>query len=1285
MKLSMLFPSPYPSPFDHSPFSSPQLRAREEVQRKAAEEAQRKAAEEAQRKAAEEAQRKAAEDAVPRTEKRIVEWSVTDVCAWVREDVQLPEYVDAFKANGVDGKLLVELGEKELEQDLKVERNLHRKKFMREIDTLSGLPAGMGVRGLKGPRDCFISYSHSDTDIVHKIKSDLVRAGLSCWIDSQQLQSGHEWRNEIAEAITNAKVLVLALSQKAASSRYCQEEWNMANDGGKFFFPVFLEDPESMKIDPGDSMMIKRYQWCILKTRSGPQYEAELRKLIDGIKRRVEQELQEAKAKIPADPAPQNRVHVPKTSTTATAEKPASAVKAESGKPKAEATVMTSDKVALATADHDKRTDPDPDSNPKAHITLEELPPNDPLYIEYRQTAEGLVTGLRSASADLEKATHALGVVATTMRKWRSQTDKNFLRTLLQVGLLEALLPLMRDFEEAAELQMDACEVLADVAAIDGQSRKLLANADGLMAVVRVMRLHVAEPEVQESAVRALREFASADEMLIPIMESKAARECIGLMAQYPHNLRLQEHGANLLAQLCRKGELCSMLSELGAVAPLVRAIVTHTISTALDTSAASALLQLSGQDAFATSMINNGGVRALTDLVRRRTDQAEIVCHTVEALKNSCRNDDCRKTVYECDSTGAALAAVQAHSGDSKVAIIIATLALAAEVVKEESLTFTSCILREDRLRSILQEIPEVSELSNSSKIAAVLSLLGSRLCRASPDQATQSAVLRLGCLPALETARRLMNPESIDDMLCISVIGLLASREESVGYFEEVKISRQEALNAYKEINSKELQVNPTDSIMAALYCATAGQTIRLAPGRYCEAVLIDKDVHIVGSREAILEWDQGVTLHCKGPAAPSVRGITIRDSKHFSSDDPRTSPPAVLISGGSQAVIKDCDLSSTCCSGVSVTGEGTAPTLCENVVHDCGRMGIIFADRAKGQADSNDVHDNKRAGISINDGAEPVVKGNKIYNGKQVGILVSEKGRGTIEGNDVYSNAFVGIEIKAEAEPVVKGNKIHDGKSAGIFVTEKGRGTIEGNEVYGNSLSGIEINENADPVVRGNKIYEGKSAGIAVRDKGRGTIEGNDVYSNAFVGIEIKAEAEPVVKGNKIHDGKSAGIFVTEKGRGTIEGNEVYGNSLSGIEINENADPVVRGNKIYEGKSAGIAVRDKGRGTIEGNDVYGNENVGIQLHANAEPVVRKNKVHDGKSIGIHILMNGRGTIEDNEVYCNKGAGIEICAGGDPVVKNNRIRDQPFGIWVRKEGKGTYTGNTIKPTRED
>jgi hypothetical protein len=57
----------------------------------------------------------------------------------------------------------------------------------------------------------FISYSHKDRDWLGKLRSRSFKK-IQLLLGMTQIQAGDQWRNQIAEALQNARVAVLLIS-----------------------------------------------------------------------------------------------------------------------------------------------------------------------------------------------------------------------------------------------------------------------------------------------------------------------------------------------------------------------------------------------------------------------------------------------------------------------------------------------------------------------------------------------------------------------------------------------------------------------------------------------------------------------------------------------------------------------------------------------------------------------------------------------------------------------------------------------------------------------------------------------------------------------------------------------------------------------------------------------------------------------------------------------------------------------------------------------------------------
>ena len=75
----------------------------------------------------------------------------------------------------------------------------------------------------------FISYAKEDRDMASKIYNDLVRSGVTCWIDNKNIIPGQNWKIEVSRAIKQSSYFLLLLSSNSISKRgFVQKEQKIA-------------------------------------------------------------------------------------------------------------------------------------------------------------------------------------------------------------------------------------------------------------------------------------------------------------------------------------------------------------------------------------------------------------------------------------------------------------------------------------------------------------------------------------------------------------------------------------------------------------------------------------------------------------------------------------------------------------------------------------------------------------------------------------------------------------------------------------------------------------------------------------------------------------------------------------------------------------------------------------------------------------------------------------------------------------------------------------------------
>ncbi|MCC5855059.1 MAG: right-handed parallel beta-helix repeat-containing protein [Idiomarina sp.] len=421
--------------------------------------------------------------------------------------------------------------------------------------------------------------------------------------------------------------------------------------------------------------------------------------------------------------------------------------------------------------------------------------------------------------------------------------------------------------------------------------------------------------------------------------------------------------------------------------------------------------------------------------------------------------------------------------------------------------------------------------------------------------------------------------------------------------------------------------------ERIQDAIDAVVDGATIYIEPGTYNEALVVNKQISIIGLGE---------------PGNVRVRS---RDqyALHATSNELRVENISFQQESSNESVF------------------------------------AILIDQGDATFENIEVVSRSGAGIAVRDGANPTVRNSRIHSGAQAGIFVHEGGRGLFEHNRIYGNQLANVEVRdANTNPVFRENQIYGAQQSGVHIHNSARGQFELNEIYENRQAGISIRSQADPLIKNNIVRNGQEEGILVYDRGAGRIEENKVFQNARAGIAVYQQGNPRVVANTIQRGRASGVFIYDGGRGRYENNDISANRLSNVIVADNSEPQFYENRIFDGNEVGIFMYDGGRGIFERNEIWGNTLAGVELRTEAHGVFRENVIRDGKEFGVFVHEQGRGEFVNNEIRDNAASGFAVAAQGEPLVQNNRIVRNREGVAAYDRARGTFRGNEVRQNRD-
>jgi parallel beta-helix repeat protein len=186
-------------------------------------------------------------------------------------------------------------------------------------------------------------------------------------------------------------------------------------------------------------------------------------------------------------------------------------------------------------------------------------------------------------------------------------------------------------------------------------------------------------------------------------------------------------------------------------------------------------------------------------------------------------------------------------------------------------------------------------------------------------------------------------------------------------------------------------------------------------------------------------------------------------------------------------------------------------------------------------------------------------------------------------------------------------------------------------------------------------------------------------------AFV-IDVLGASNTTVEGNRAIGNVAGGIDAVASTNTTVAKNHVIGSpetKADGIIVQESSHTKVVNNDVRSMPEvlAGTAVLQSSDTTVANNTFTGND-LGIVDQESTGTKFLSNDITDSTLVGTLILDSTGTKILSNDISRSGETGISIFGperANDAKVVGNRISGGPWGIYVERAHRGTFTGNTI------
>jgi len=426
---------------------------------------------------------------------------------------------------------------------------------------------------------------------------------------------------------------------------------------------------------------------------------------------------------------------------------------------------------------------------------------------------------------------------------------------------------------------------------------------------------------------------------------------------------------------------------------------------------------------------------------------------------------------------------------------------------------------------------------------------------------------------------------------------------------------------------------------AIAEALRAAPCSAIIRVRPGFYREALVIDRPVEIVADGppgSVVVESDVAACLLAYAQIA-AVTGLAFRCTAGARGVE------CFGVEVHSRLFLNQCDISSNSLACLAVYGPNADPVVRRCRIHHGEQSGVLVYKAAVGLFEECEFSDNTLCAVEVRDASDPTFRRCRISGG----VTVFNRGRGTFEECDIFNSQLSGLQVDSGADPVVRQCSIHHNKSAGVLVAGNGRGAFEECNIFANALSGVEVKGIGNPLVRRCAIREQEQGGLLVSQYGRGTFEECDIAANALSGVEVKEGGDPVVRHCSIHEGQGGGVMASNHGSGTFESCDIFSNTLAGVEITQAADPLLRRCRIHHGRQGGVLVHSEGRGTLDECEIFGDARLGVAVWENGDALIRRSQIYENHDAGVMLFQGGAATVHDCQLWGHTGKNLDVRQG--------------------------------------
>lgn len=308
---------------------------------------------------------------------------------------------------------------------------------------------------------------------------------------------------------------------------------------------------------------------------------------------------------------------------------------------------------------------------------------------------------------------------------------------------------------------------------------------------------------------------------------------------------------------------------------------------------------------------------------------------------------------------------------------------------------------------------------------------------------------------------------------------------------------------------------------SLRVALRQARPGAVIAVLPGHYKEALLLDKEIHLVGEgdpEQILLEAPSGPCLTVNS-ALSSIRGLTLRT---------RDGSPAVALgtrqssleacwigalqaASGARVTVRECRVEGLVGHPAILLERGANLELAQSQISNAFGVGLLLHPGARATAEDSRFEDNPGGSVELGPGSSAEFRRCLLHGSRFAGILAFPEAVATLEGCVLSGHEGAGVHALRGTQITLTACRLADNAGMGLSVVDGGRASLEDCELSGNGQPGLLLHRDGLAHLTRCRVTEGRSLGIACHAGAAIQLAGCLIRGNALGGILLGPEAK------------------------------------------------------------------------------------------------------------------------------------------------------------------------------